>query len=72
MKKVYRLKNLCCANCARKIEENIRKIDGVREATLVFMTMKLLLDVEESRSEQALSEIRRIIRKFAPNCEILP
>lgn len=72
MKKVYRLKNLCCANCARKIEENVRRIDGVREATLVFMTMKLMLDVEESRSEQALSEIRKVIGKYAPNCEILP
>lgn len=72
MKKVYRLKNLCCANCARKIEENVRKIDGVREATLVFMTMKLMLDVDESRSEQVLAEIRKVIGKYAPNCEILP
>ena len=47
MKKVYRMENLCCANCARKIEEGIKKIPGVTDAKITFMTMKLTLEGED-------------------------
>lgn len=71
MKKVYRIENLCCANCARKIEEGIQKIQGVKEAKIVFMTMKLTLDVEDGILDFVLAEAKKIARKVEPDCEIV-
>ncbi len=44
MKKVLRLENLDCANCATKMENAIRKIDGVKDASVSFMTRKLTIE----------------------------
>ena len=71
MKKSYRIQNLCCANCARKIEDNIKKIPGVIDAKILFMVQKLNLEVEDGRLDEVLSEARRIARKVEPDCEIV-
>ena len=41
MKKKYKLQDLDCAHCAAKMEEAIKKIDGVNDAAISFMTQKL-------------------------------
>ena len=43
MKKRYMIEDLCCANCAAKMEEGIRKIEGVHSAHINFLTQKLTL-----------------------------
>ena len=43
MKKVFKLQDLDCANCARKMEDAIKKIDGVQDASVSFMTQKMTL-----------------------------
>ena len=45
MKKVFKLNDLDCANCAAKMEAAIQKLDGVKSATISFMTQKLTLEV---------------------------
>ena len=44
MKKHFKLRDLDCANCAAKMEEAIKKLDGVHDATVSFMTQKLTLE----------------------------
>ena len=44
MKKNYKLKDLDCAHCAAKMETAIKKIKGVNDATISFMTQKLTVD----------------------------
>ena len=46
MKKKFKLQDLDCANCAAKMEEAIKKIDGVTDASVSFMTQKLVLEAE--------------------------
>ena len=70
MKKTYRIRNLCCANCARKIEDNIKKIDGVVDAKILFMVQKLNLEVEDGRLEAVLAEARKVAKRVEPDCEI--
>ena len=41
MKKKFKLQDLDCANCAAKMEESIKKIDGVNDAVVSFMTQKM-------------------------------
>lgn len=71
MKKRYRMENLDCANCAAKMEAAIRKLDGVREVSISFMTQKLTLEAEDDRFDAILQEAARICRKVEPDCRIL-
>ena len=47
MRKVYRMKNLDCANCAAKMERAIGKLKGVEAVEISFMAQKLILEAEE-------------------------
>ncbi len=70
MKKSYKLENLDCANCAAKIEDAIKKIDGIKSASVSFFTQKV--EIEFDRDENALiTEIKKIISKIEPDCELL-
>ena len=68
MKKRYTIEDLCCANCAAKMEAGIRKIEGVNSATINFLTQKLTLDVEDDRLESILDQAEAVIRKIEPDC----
>lgn len=47
----YRLKGLDCASCAVKIEEELKKQDGVKFAAVNFSTSELVVDAQESEDE---------------------
>ena len=71
MKKTFKLTDLDCANCAAKMERNIKKIDGVNDATVSFMTQKMTLDADDSRFDEILDEVVRVCRKVEPDCCIV-
>ena len=56
MKKRFKLVNLDCANCAAKMEAAIKKLDGVNDASVSFMTQKLTLDADDARFEEILHQ----------------
>jgi cation transport ATPase len=67
----YRLEELCCANCAARMEDAINRIDGVGKATVNFMTAKLRIEADESRLDEILDEAQRVCRKYEPDCIIV-
>lgn len=71
MKKKFDLIDLDCANCAAKMEAAIKKIDGVSDATVSFMTQKLTVEAEDSRFDQVMKEIVKTCKKVEPDCEIV-
>ena len=71
MKKKFKLVDLDCANCAAKMEGTIKKIDGVNDATVSFLTQKLTLDAEDARFEAVLDEVVRVCKKVEPDCQIV-
>ncbi|MCI8733056.1 MAG: heavy-metal-associated domain-containing protein [Clostridia bacterium] len=71
MKKVFRLKDLDCANCAAKMEKSINKIDGVESASVSFMSQKLTIEVDESRFDSIMDEVVKVCRRVEPDCEII-
>lgn len=71
MKKVWKLKNLDCANCAAKMEDGIRRINGVNSATVSFMTQRLTIECGEEMLETIIAEAEQVIRKIEPDCSIL-
>ncbi len=71
MKKKFKLVDLDCANCAAKMEDAIRKIDGVNDAAISFMAQKLTIDADESRFDAILSEAVRVCKRIEPDCTIV-
>ena len=71
MKKVYRMQNLDCANCAAKMERSIQKIKGVSDAQVSFMAQRLTLEAEESLLPEILEQVKRCVAKVDPNCKVL-
>ena len=71
MKKVYKLQDLDCANCAAKMERAINKIDGVEAASVNFLTQRLAIEADENRFEEIMNEVAKACRKVEPECKIL-
>ena len=70
MKKVFKLVDLDCANCAAKMERSILKIKGVQSASVSFMSQKLTLEAPDEQFEDILDEVIRICKKVEPDCII--
>ena len=70
MKKKYNLTDLDCANCAAKMENAIKKIDGVRDANVSFMTQKMTIEADDSRFDEIMEEVQSVCRKVEPDCTI--
>ena len=71
MKKVFKLEELDCANCAAKMEAAIKKIDGVQDATVSFMTQKLTIQADDARFDAVVQEAVKVCKKVEPDCEIV-
>ncbi len=71
MKKKFKLQDLDCANCAAKMEEAIKKIDGVNDASVSFMMQKLTIDAADDRFEAIMDEVEKVCAKVEPDTKIL-
>lgn len=71
MKKTFALEELDCANCARKMEDGIRKLPGVNSVTVNFFAQKLILDAEDGRFEEVLAGAQKVISRVDRNCVIV-
>lgn len=71
MKKTYDFDNLDCANCAAKMEEAIKKIDGVLDATVTFMTQKLYIEYDEIMEKEILKKVRKAVRKIDSDTDVI-
>ena len=71
MKKKFKLQDLDCANCAAKMEESIKKIDGVNDAVVSFMTQKMTVDADDASFDEIMDEVVRVCAKVEPDCQIL-
>ena len=70
MKKKFKLIDLDCANCAAKMEEGIKKISGVKDASVSFMTLKLVLEADDDRFDEIMKEVVAVCAKVEPDCKI--
>ena len=70
MKKVYSIENLCCANCAAKIEEKLKQLPEVEDLTLTFATMKL--SVTAKNPDKLLPKLTEIARSVEDGVTFTP
>jgi len=67
MKKTYRLEGLGCANCAAKMEKAVKALDGVSNASINFMTTKMIIEGDDAQFEDILKSAAGIIKKIEPD-----
>lgn len=70
MKKTYKI-DVDCANCANKMEEAAKKTPGVKDATVNFMALKMIVEFEEGQeAKSVMQEVRENCKKVEDDCEI--
>ena len=70
MKKTYKIE-VDCANCANKMEEAAKKTAGVKDATVNFMALKMIVEFEEGHDPKTvMKEVLKNCKKVEDDCEI--
>ena len=70
MKKKFKLTDLDCANCAAKMEDAIKKLDGVNDASVSFMMQKMTIDADDARFDEIMKVVVEVCKKVEPDCII--
>lgn len=71
MKRKFDLDELDCANCGAKMEAAIKKIEGVKDASVNFVMQRLSIDADDERFEDIMEEVQKICFKIEPDCKIV-
>ena len=71
MKKVFKLEDLDCANCAAKMEAAVKKLPGVKNATVSFMTQKLSIEADDAVFDEVVQAAVKCIAKVEPDCRVI-
>ena len=70
MRKIFQLEGLDCANCSAKMEEGIRRIEGIQSGTVSFMAQKLILEADDSRFDEIVQKAVQVCKKIEPDCTV--
>ena len=78
MKKTFKLIDLDCANCAAKMEAAIKKLDGVNDASVSFLSQKMTIDAEDDKFDEIVKQavsvmaaVQKACKKVEPDCEVV-
>ena len=71
MKKVFKLQDLDCAHCAKKMEDAINKIEGVESATVSFISQKLTITADDDKFGDIMKKAAAACKKIEPDCTII-
>ena len=70
MKKTYKI-DVDCTNCANKMEEATKNTDGVKDAVVNFMTLKMKVEFEDDADpDQVMQDVIKNCKKAESDCEI--
>ena len=70
MKMKFKIKGIDCANCAAQLELAIQKIDGVDNASISFMTERMVIECADDRKEEVMEKVRKAVKKEEPDATI--
>ena len=71
MKKQFKLDEIDCANCARELQEELAKLEGVKSVSVNFMTQKLTLEADDTEFDEVLDRVVEFTADAEPDCEII-
>ena len=71
MKKSFKLDEIDCANCARELQDELAKLDGVQSVSVNFMTQKMTVEFAEGQDPKAVMKaVLKNCKKVEDDCEI--
>lgn len=71
MTRTYRLDEIDCANCARKLQDALCRLDGVESARVNFLTQKLVLTAADDDFADVERRAVALVADVEPDCEVL-
>jgi Zn2+/Cd2+-exporting ATPase len=72
LRKEILLEGLCCANCAGKIERESNNIDGVKSATVDFISTKLIMEIDDLSQQNAIVDnVKKIVKRIEPDVNVV-
>ena len=70
MKKTYKI-DVDCANCANKMEQAAKNTDGVKDATVNFMMLKMIVEFQEGADpKKVMKDVQKNCKVVEDDCEI--
>ena len=70
MKKTFKMTDVDCANCARKMQEALCRLDGVTACTISFLTQKMTLEADDARFDAIAKLAAKACKKIDDECEV--
>lgn len=71
MKKTFKMEDLDCAHCAAKMEDAIKKLDGVSNANVNFLAQKVTIEADDNKFDEVVKEAAKVCKKIEPDCRII-
>ncbi|MGN1040981.1 MAG: heavy-metal-associated domain-containing protein [Candidatus Fimimonas sp.] len=71
MKKIIKLQNLDCAHCAMKMEDALRKIEGVESVSVSFITQRMTIEANEEGFDKIIEKAKKVCKKVEPDCVLI-
>ncbi len=67
MRLKFKIKGLDCANCAAELERKIQKVEGITEASISFMTEKMIIECNDDEKDEIVEKIKKVVKKEEPD-----
>lgn len=67
MRLKFKIKGLDCANCAAELERKIQKVEGITEASISFMTEKMIIECNDDEKDEIIDKIKKVVKKEEPD-----
>ena len=71
MKKTFKMVDVDCANCARKMQEAICKLDGVTSCTISFLTQKLTIEADDTCFDEIVKQAVKCVKRVDPDADVV-
>lgn len=71
MRKVFKLQDLDCANCASKMECAIQKLDGVQSASVSFIAQRMTIEADDDKFDDIMKQVVKTCKRIEPDCVIV-
>ncbi len=71
MKQVFDMEDLDCANCAAKMEDAIRKLEGVTYVSISFIAQRMTLEADDAVFDKVVKAAAKAVKKVDPDCRLI-
>jgi len=71
MRKTFKVEDLDCANCAAKVENAVKKIEGVKDASVSFIMQKLTVEADDDVFDSVMKKVVKTAAKVEPDMTII-